>query len=189
MYGLLLWFVVVNLLLCSNGCMFGEVDFFVDVLDGWCLYWEFVVKCYLCVLVCDGVLFVDFVGFNFVDWFDCKCSWLFDYQLWFGEYDGFVWFGYGVLFDVQMFIKGWLFYLYGVLVFLVFVEIVLDYLCGFWLMYVQWLVWVVVQWDGVVWSVLLRLVWLVLWWVVVDVGFVFELLVCVLVLLFVLVMC
>lgn len=40
-----------------------------------------------------------------------------------------------------------------------------------------------------VWSVLLRLVWLVLWWVVVDVGFVFELLVCVLVLLFVLVMC
>lgn len=79
MYGLLLWFVVVNLLLCSNGCMFGEVDFFVDVLDGWCLYWEFVVKCYLCVLVCDGVLFVDFVGFNFVDWFDCKCSWLFDY--------------------------------------------------------------------------------------------------------------
>ncbi|WP_071334687.1 DUF1853 family protein [Burkholderia contaminans] len=152
--------VAANLPLRSNGKTLGEVDFLVDAPDGRRLHWELAVKCYLCAPVQAGASLADFVGPNLVDRFDRKRTRLLEHQLRLGDRDGFARLGYGAPSDAQMFIKGWLFYPYGVPLPPVSAEIAPDHPHGFWLTLAQWPAWAAAQRAGVAWSVLPRLAWL-----------------------------
>ncbi|HDR8928909.1 TPA: DUF1853 family protein [Burkholderia vietnamiensis] len=152
--------VAANLPLRSNGKTLGEVDFLVDAPDGRRLHWELAVKCYLCAPVAGAASLADFVGPNLADRLDRKRSRLLEHQLRLGDRHGFALLGYGAPSDAQMFVKGWLFYPYGVPLPPVSAEIADDHPRGFWLTHAQWPAWAAAQPDGAAWSVLPRLAWL-----------------------------
>lgn len=130
--------VAANLPLRSNGKTLGEVDFLVDAPDGQRLHWELAVKCYLCAPVAGAASLADFVGPNLADRLDRKRSRLLEHQLRLGDRHGFALLGYGAPSDAQMFVKGWLFYPYGVPLPPVSAEIADDHPRGFWLTHAQW---------------------------------------------------